>query len=271
MTWPTALDRARITLASERITPSDAERQLATAEEILRRLESQPGLILADEVGMGKTFVALAAAVSAAWSDKGKRPVVVMVPTSVERKWTRDFELFLELCLRDPADRGIRAGHATNALEFFKLLDDPLSRRAQIIFLTHGSFHRALQDPWIKLAILKFAIHHAKLGDRRKAIPRFAPDILRTKASYASEALFQRLLDADFTRWRDLLTEYGEDPGDDPVPEALVKALHKSELDLSVLRDTLHELPLRDSKHLGDRLAAVRHALNASFQALLQV
>lgn len=266
MTWPVELDRARITLASARIAPADAERQLATAEEILRRLERQPGLILADEVGMGKTFVALAVAVSAAWADKGKRPVVVMVPTSVERKWDRDFALFRELCLRDPGDLRLRAARATNALEFFKLLDDPPASRARIIFLAHGSFHRALQDPWIKLAILKFALRHAKLGERRKTLPRFAAEILRTKAKYSSEGLFRRLLEADFARWRELIAEHGEDPGDDPVPEALVKALHRSDLELSALRDTLHDIPLRDSKYLGARLTAVRHALNASFQ-----
>ena len=43
-----------------RISPEDAERQRGTAAEILRRLEHQPGVVLADEVGMGKTFVALA-------------------------------------------------------------------------------------------------------------------------------------------------------------------------------------------------------------------
>jgi SNF2 family DNA or RNA helicase len=41
------------------IKEKDARRQEDTAKEILSRLrEKQPGLILADEVGMGKTFVA---------------------------------------------------------------------------------------------------------------------------------------------------------------------------------------------------------------------
>ncbi len=44
-----------------RISQADASRQEKTAAEILRRFENQPGIILADEVGMGKTFVALAA------------------------------------------------------------------------------------------------------------------------------------------------------------------------------------------------------------------
>lgn len=42
-----------------KILKSDAARQDLTARAIIERLKDQPGLILADEVGMGKTFVAL--------------------------------------------------------------------------------------------------------------------------------------------------------------------------------------------------------------------
>ena len=69
-----------------RISADDAERQEKTAREILARFAAQPGIILADEVGMGKTFVALAVAVSVALADKEKRPVVVMVPSSLKQK-----------------------------------------------------------------------------------------------------------------------------------------------------------------------------------------
>ena len=70
-----------------RISEEDAARQDRTARDILKRLSKQPGLILADEVGMGKTFVALAVAVSVALENRGKRPVVVMVPSSLKDKW----------------------------------------------------------------------------------------------------------------------------------------------------------------------------------------
>lgn len=82
-----------------RISSDDAARQAKTAKEILKRLHKQPGLILADEVGMGKTFVALAVAVSVALENRGKRPVVVMVPSSLKEKWPADFALFCEKCL----------------------------------------------------------------------------------------------------------------------------------------------------------------------------
>ena len=110
------------------ISPEDAARQERTAREILKRLRSQPGLVLADEVGMGKTFVALAVAVSVALSNRRKRPVVVMVPPSLKEKWPADFEMFHEKCLpRDLADR-VKYGRAERAEEFLKLLDDPPER-----------------------------------------------------------------------------------------------------------------------------------------------
>ena len=65
-------------LGNERITPEDAARQQRTAIEILRRLERQPGVILADEVGMGKTFVAMAVAASVVKATHYRKPVIVM-------------------------------------------------------------------------------------------------------------------------------------------------------------------------------------------------
>ena len=95
MTWPVRLDGRRIGLGADgsRISDNDAKRQMATAREILRRLKRQPGVVLADEVGMGKTFVALAVAASAAWAEEDRRPVVVMVPPSLLEKWPSDFEV----------------------------------------------------------------------------------------------------------------------------------------------------------------------------------
>ena len=68
----------------DRIGQTDANRQAATAKAILDRLKEQPGLILADEVGMGKTFVALAVAVSVYLRDK--KPVVIMIPPNLINK-----------------------------------------------------------------------------------------------------------------------------------------------------------------------------------------
>ena len=50
---------AHIHLTNKRISIEDGRRQESAAAEILGRLRRQPGVILADEVGMGKTFVAI--------------------------------------------------------------------------------------------------------------------------------------------------------------------------------------------------------------------
>lgn len=63
---PARYAESHIQLANDRISQEDAGRQRRAAIEILARLHGQPGIVLADEVGMGKTFVALAVAVSMA-------------------------------------------------------------------------------------------------------------------------------------------------------------------------------------------------------------
>ncbi len=89
----------RVKLANARISKEDSDRQMRTARQILRRFDRQPGVILADEVGMGKTFVALAVAVSVVEANRGKQPVIVMVPPAVQNKWPRDWTFFSQVLL----------------------------------------------------------------------------------------------------------------------------------------------------------------------------
>lgn len=264
------LDRKRLTLLVEgRISPNDAKRQEATAQEILQRFERQPGVVLADEVGMGKTFVALSVAVTMAWGDKRRRPVVVMVPPSLRDKWPRDFETFRTHCIQRDEDRvesHLRVRSAKNGVEFFRLLDDPRSRRAHIIFLTHGALYGTLRDPWVKLAILRRALQLKRFGNRRLALPRFAAEILQVGSKYGDPELFRRLMAKKPELWRDIIAEYGDDIGDDPVPEAIWKALRKGRIDLSELRDALWELPIRSSPRMAERVLNVRRSLNATIR-----
>ena len=105
----------------DRIGQTDAIRQTASAKAILERLKEQPGLILADEVGMGKTFVALAVAVSVYLRDK--KPVVIMIPPNLIKKWPSDFKLFRDACVSNPDIRSqLRCGVARRPEEFLKLL-----------------------------------------------------------------------------------------------------------------------------------------------------
>ncbi len=269
MSWPVSFDRRRISLHVEgRINEEDANRQESTVRELLRRLERQPGLVLADEVGMGKTFVALAVAAAVAWGDVRCRPVVVMVPPSLRDKWPRDFETFVTHCVRKEEDwQQLRARSARTGVEFFRLLDDPRSRRAHIIFLTHGAFHNALNDPWVKLAIIKRALRSKHLGSQRRALPRFAGQILRCASRYSERELFEDLLHTRADRWRDVMQAHDADYlKDDPIPDAIWKVLKKGKVDLSELRDALSRLPIRSSPYIDERLRDIRRSLSSPMQ-----
>jgi ERCC4-related helicase len=251
-----------------RISEPDARRQERTAQEILRRLADQPGLVLADEVGMGKTFVALAVAASVALYDAQHRPVVVMAPPSLKQKWPCDFSVFAEKCLSSEARYRVRAASADSAVAFLKLLDDPEERRNSIIFLTHGAMHRGLSDGWVKLAVIQRALRgrrHTK--STRRALSRCAGKLLRLGwVERHCADIWDRLLDAPAESWLKILRRYGVDlegegnpANDDPVPRAVVEALRG--LDVTKVYEMLQEIPLRQSVKYEDRIANVRRLL----------
>jgi superfamily II DNA or RNA helicase len=252
----------------DRISETDSRRQERTAQEILRRLADQPGLVLADEVGMGKTFVALAVAASVALSDAQRRPVVVMVPPSLKQKWPRDFSVFAEKCLSAEARQRVRAASADSAVAFLKLLDDPEERRNSIIFLTHGAMHRGLSDAWVKLAVIQRALrgrHHTE--QLRRTLSRCAGKLLRLGwVERHCEDIWERLLDAQPESWLKILRRFGIDPegngslgSDDPVPRAVVEALRG--LDVTEVYAMLQGLPQRHSTAYEKRITEARQLL----------
>ncbi len=99
--------------------PRDAERQTLTARELLARLfngadaERWELQLLADEVGMGKTFVALAVAYSVLEAMDGKEPIdgldgcyqkiLIVTPPNgaLFNKWTREVGEFVRRCVSD--------------------------------------------------------------------------------------------------------------------------------------------------------------------------
>lgn len=273
MTWPIDIADlgSRLDLNNERISERDALRQLRTIREILRRLPGQPGIVLADEVGMGKTFVALGVAMATALADKGKRPVVIMVPSSVHEKWPRDFAVFQELVIKRPQERTLRAEPAASALDFFKLIDNDARSRPHIIFLKHGAFHVQNIDQWIRLALIKRAMHGMRLGEKRSALPRFAAALLRTRGSYNAPELFGRLLSTPNHEWRGIINaHYADRPDyqlkDDPIPDAIQKVIGSSDIEVQELRKCLWELPARESASLEERLESIRRIINRSLQ-----
>ena len=266
MTWPVQYGGKVDLHVKGRISPEDADRQEATAREILGRLESQPGLVLADEVGMGKTFVALAVATMVARVDRASRPVVVMVPPGVHQKWADDFKVFEDRCLAPELKRHLREGVASNAIEFFRFLDDENRTRPHIIFLKHGALHYDLQDPWVKLAILKRAFSSPSLAAEREVFPRYAGDLVRAKSRMNEERFFRELMKTPTRDWRKVMTDWGMDPGDDPVPAVIHDVLRSEKVDLGPLRDALASMPLRGSDSIKERLANTRRAIVAAMR-----
>lgn len=250
-------------MQSDRISSDDTRRQARTAAEILRRLNRQPGLILADEVGMGKTYVALAVAVSVVEATEGERPVVVMVPPSVGEKWPREWDVFRELCLKG-GPTWIRA--ASNAIvrpaPFFKLLDDPARTRKHIIFLTHGALTNALVDPYTRLALIRRALKRKALSAQRRAFPRWADSVLATR--FRDPKLIDSLLEQSPRNWRAVLKRARVMVDDDPVPDALLRVLPR--IDIEPLIEALGGLPLRTGPHVERRLKDVRNAMRSAVQ-----
>ena len=275
--------RERRSRTWERISPEDAQRQEVTAREILRRLASQAGVVLADEVGMGKTFVALAVAASVAISDKQRRPVVVMVPPSLRDKWPRDFDVFTRECLPHDLSQRLKSASANSGAEFLKLLDDSVSRRKSIIFLTHGAMHsglgRGIAGGWIKLAVIQRAIYRRRdIGWLRRLLQRRLGDLLEMgPVQRGHPDVWGDLLKARCADWLEILRKHGIDPGgddcaetdDDPVPEAVARALERFDGPrLEPVFAALYEIPKHDSVNYADRLANARRTINDALKEL---
>lgn len=254
-----------LNLATDRVRPEDARRQTETAAEILRRFDDQPGVILSDEVGMGKTFVALAVAASVVEATGATQPVVIKVPNSVRDKWPRDWQFFAERCL--PGGMKIRATNRSHndATSFLKLLDDTEDQRHHILFMTHQALTGSLSDPWVRLALISHTfVRFRSLAEQRQQFPRWAGRIVN-RALFGDPELAETLLHQSPTRWREaFLRHKGKDLEDDPVPLAVVEAMRQT--DLRDLAAALEQVPLRASSLIEERLAAVRKAVGLALQ-----
>lgn len=77
------------------------ERQLKTAAALRVRLNTRGGAILGDEVGAGKTYVAMAL-IAHALSDNPRKGAVVLVPKpALLAKWKNDLTLYFQSAVRD--------------------------------------------------------------------------------------------------------------------------------------------------------------------------
>jgi ERCC4-related helicase len=278
---------------------ADQRRQRAEVDEILRRLRKQPGVILADEVGMGKTFVALAVAYSIA-AQSSRLGVVVMVPPHLIDKWEQDLTTFCERYLenrhpvrRDKADPRsltasgcVRYGVARHSIELMKLLDDPPRLRCHLIFLAQGAMGRRQTDKWIRLALIAEALRRhgrgraSRLIQVKNQIHRFIAELLMAigeeRAQDWGEDLWQRLLQTEPAMWRETYNQAVRDERrllvDDPVPNVVVRALPR--IDVKLLAEALKKMPVRargGEERVTERLNEARLALRRVEEELWKV
>ena len=270
----------------------DQERQRREVKEILSRLRGQPGVILADEVGMGKTFVALAVAYSTAIGNR-RGPVVVMVPPNLIDKWEQDLKKFCELYLENrpvpvrcdtgtvkelAAPDAVRYGTARHSVHLMRLLDDPPSRRCNLILLAQGAMSRSQTDKWVRLALIAEALRrHGRGGAKqlikvKQQIHRFLAELLKAigeERAYGGEELWERLLKTDSSEWKRIYNSKVRNERqlpDDPVPKSVARALKLKRIDLSPLAEALKQIPLRATggpERVSERLDDVRKALKA--------
>lgn len=260
------------------IDPLDSERQRVTAQAILNDLQGQPGVVLADEVGMGKTYVALAVAASVMAATRGRGgPVVIMVPSRLRRKWEREWEQFKHHCTTPGSFAWVRAAYAHTPTEFLKLRDDHGTRRCHLIFMTTGCFSLGLQDPWIKLAFIRLARRQTKLSAPLKArIARWATTLVRqVTARKLTTEVVAELIQRPIETWKEILVRHGvlTDTDDDPIPEQLARYEHRrsQKLDWKPLCDFIRtQLPARTSANIGSRMKAIRHDFNEICRVLYE-
>ncbi|HVC12263.1 MAG TPA: helicase-related protein [Burkholderiales bacterium] len=267
-----------IQLQNPRISARDAERQARAARELLARFARQPGVILADEVGMGKTFVALAVAASILIDREDAGPVVVMTPPSLRYKWPKDWNVFRSYCLSPELQNRFRAGSADSGVDFLRLLDNPPERRTHVIFLTHGALNRSIGDGFAKLAVVKRAFKgRSSLADQRRNFGRFAGQILRMEwYERHAEGVLGDLLDRDYDSWLRALHRASDlfktEVTDEPVPAAFAGALDEMESHyFEPIVEALRAVPLRESARVEERLKDVRKALAQSMEEVWQL
>ena len=276
MSWQHVLHPQIDLQGSKRISEQDASRQRLSAKRILESFVDTPGQILADEVGMGKTFVALAVAASVGLKDN--RPVVIMVPPAVLEKWQRDFSVFVENCLPPSLRSKLNMAVAENGVEFLKLLDDPPERRKQVVFLAHGALSRNLSDAWVKLAIIQRAFKYRhNAGAHYRAVTRFAGRLVRMERyTHRYPGLWQALLDKPTSNWLKILQQTLDEEeaayyNDDPVPEDIVRALDHPDVKplIDDLWNEIQCIPKRASPTLVNRLTQLRQSIQSNIMPRL--
>jgi hypothetical protein len=170
------LDREVVDLGKDRDRMSDAhaERQHATVDRLLRTFFESPEKrseiqIVADEVGLGKTFVALAAAYAVLdeirsgrrdndpdWR-RCYRSILVLTPASnhaLAQKWTREVEALLTRCSRKSDQTkwftAVRCHTPDELMQALLRAEDGRRRAPPVLVAEGGIFTKRLSDPAVR-------------------------------------------------------------------------------------------------------------------------
>jgi hypothetical protein len=271
--WPFAPGTIRMGgVGAKKIDAHDGARQQATVQSILRDLATQPGVVLADEVGMGKTYVALAVVASAVLANRDSgRPVVVMMPPGLASKWPREWDQFKTICCAQPSTLAwVRDKYVHTPADFFKLLDDPQNRRPHIVWMTTGCFDRGLSDPWTKLALVRIARSRTRMDEEtKKRLCKWATTLVRLKRKrYLTPEIVEKLLQTDLSKWHRLLIreQILADDDDDPISQHLLR--HQRDVDWEPLVAVLRgeAIPGRRGTVSDRRLQEARWDFNTACQ-----
>ncbi len=260
----------RLLNATESRFEEDWQRQRRTAADILQRLRTQEGVILADQVGMGKTYVALAVAVSQILSTAEPAQVVVFVPASVAEKWVREWEKFSETlltpgtgirCVRE----AIRSGE-----EFLKALAAPAACRHHIVVVTHTALTTDVKDSFVQLALLYYATRYQRDGDvLRQRIAKWSGGmngLIRDRRF--NEERVEKLLATNPQEWREAWRRMSgcEDLGEEPVPQILIEAIKLGNFE--ALREVMRALPANRSANIQSYIVSARRQLKKSMEEI---
>jgi len=269
--WEFAEDAIRLGGTTGGSVPeADWVRQTETARSILDSLSRQPGIVLADEVGMGKTYVAMAVIASVLIATKGRPPVVVMTPPGLASKWQAEWQQFKSTCIVSPdLLKPFRDTFAGNPTEFFKAMGDRATR-SHLIWMSTRCFFRGLQDPWIKLALCRIARSKTRMSaEARQRFYKWADGLVRMRSRrQVTPELIRRLMDIPLDGWHDRLVaeEIIEKGEESLVPPHLIR--HAKQLDCSSLVGVLRAgtIPGRQGNLSNKGLKKARNEFNTACQ-----
>jgi superfamily II DNA or RNA helicase len=184
------------------IAERDIERQEDTVLRALEILDGAPGVVLADEVGMGKTFEALGVVAARAHADPNSRFLVITPGTDLNKKWLGEIQRFTSLVAGRRVYGGFQEEQFRSISRLGELLEEAPRRRVLIAPIT--LFLRGVREDQADLLDL-FCRHRRLGGPTRAAIfRRFRDGACQREPAETFIGRFQyadleRHLDATFT------------------------------------------------------------------------